>query len=545
MSRINTFFTESSHFLLQGYLLLMGICYPLYTKGSYTSIGEDKYFFYKYVTMSVLVLVLFCGIVSFLTSPKPRVSRRTLPSLREWFVVFFIGAVLLSFFLSPFREAAWTGADGWFMGAETLLLIALSCLFLSRLWRYSDFIWGCFLMGSVVVYGLGISNRFSFYPISFEVTAPDFISTLGNINWYCSYFSVMWPIGACFYLFTEKRYMRILAGGVTVIGFGAGVTQGSSSVFLSLTAVFYLLLFVCVGHWRKYGRRWIELGIYWCFACQMMGLLRILLPGRYNYEGDNLCGKATGTWFSIYLMVFLLLLYLVTVLWEKRFRAVIKEGGRKAVFYGKVILAVIPLGGVLLYFLVTAVNTWAPMGIPGLTDQSLFVFNQSWGNARGATWTTGLELFTRMDGRQKLVGMGPDCFVEYLYTHPDLMEKVQDIFDGAVLKNAHNEWITMLVNLGVLGTAAYGGIFAALFLGFGKKGEDKPVCYIPVVCAFSYLLHNMVSFGQVLNMPFLFLMIGAGESYFRATGQTGGHQWMEKESGPTGRKEIYEKNSIL
>ena len=38
---------------------------------------------------------------------------------------------------------------------------------------------------------------------------------------------------------------------------------------------------------------------------------------------------------------------------------------------------------------------------------------------------------------------------------------------------------------------------------------------MPAVCVFCYLVHNMVSFAQVLNFPFVFLAIAMGEGMIR------------------------------
>jgi O-antigen ligase len=117
-----------------------------------------------------------------------------------------------------------------------------------------------------------------------------------------------------------------------------------------------------------------------------------------------------------------------------------------------------------------------------------------------------------MDSLQRLIGIGPDCFAEYLYGFPDLAAVCNEYFDGQVLKNAHNEILTMTVNVGLLGTVAYIGIFATAFVRLMKSGADEPQQYIPALCMFSYLLHNMVSFTQILNLPFVLLVMAIGEA---------------------------------
>jgi O-antigen ligase len=142
-------------------------------------------------------------------------------------------------------------------------------------------------------------------------------------------------------------------------------------------------------------------------------------------------------------------------------------------------------------------------------------FGDDLSSGRGMTWRMGLQLFARMGPLQRLFGVGPDCFAEYLYSFPDLAALCNEYFGAQILKNAHNEMLTMLVNVGFAGAAAYLGIYAAAFARLLKKGADRPLLYTPALCIISYLLHNMVSFTQILNLPFVLLIMAIGEARMR------------------------------
>ncbi len=533
LSRIKGFIIDSRSFFWQAYILIMAVIYPLYvTAEGYVSIGEDKYLFFKYITLSILIMALIFTL-AVLFSMLKEIRSLTVPQLT---VFIFIGSAGLSFAFSPYRETAWTGAEGWFMGLMTLLLITAAYFGISRMWKYSGAVWIGFVAGSAIVYILGICNRFSFYPVPFAVTSPEFISTLGNINWFSGYFAVIWPIGACMYLFfgniTGNSVIKAVLGIYMVLAFGVGVTQGSSSVFLSFIAVFYILLLVIMGRWEVYGKKWLQLAAIWCLTCQFIRVIRVVFPGRYNYATDNLCAKVTGSSFSLLLLALVILWYGATK--SPKICAVMNSKALKRV------LVAIPIAGITLYFLLLAVNTLLPAGIPGLAGNSYFIFDQAWGNARGATWGAGFKLFFRMDLRQKLFGVGPDCFAEYLYSQPDLVAGFGELFNGAVLRNSHNEWLTMLINTGIVGAASYVAIFVAVIVRYIRKGAVRQILYLPAVCAFSYAVHNMVSFGQVLNMPLLFIIMGIGESYDRLAVTLPAGQTMPKE-----KEEDEEKNRFF
>ncbi len=151
---------------------------------------------------------------------------------------------------------------------------------------------------------------------------------------------------------------------------------------------------------------------------------------------------------------------------------------------------------------------------------SALVFSRQWGSSRGATWSAGLRIYRSMPGLKKLIGVGPDCFAKSLYTIPDLAESVNKQFNGSRLTNAHNEWLNMLVNMGIFGFISYGGIFVSAvirFVYYGEKvfkGKGKYLCIFGF-SAFAYTLHNVVSFQQILSTPFMFLMLGMGEGLVR------------------------------
>lgn len=96
-----------------------------------------------------------------------------------------------------------------------------------------------------------------------------------------------------------------------------------------------------------------------------------------------------------------------------------------------------------------------------------------------------------------------------------MAEGLYAVFGNSRLENAHNELLTMLVNTGVCGALSYAAVFlAAMYCQF-RAGRQKGLLLIPAVCIFSYCIHNMVSFQQVVSTPVVFMLIGFGERELR------------------------------
>jgi O-antigen ligase len=157
----------------------------------------------------------------------------------------------------------------------------------------------------------------------------------------------------------------------------------------------------------------------------------------------------------------------------------------------------------------------AVLALAILGGTGVLAFDDDFGNNRGITWRMGFTLYARMNPFQRLFGIGPDCFAEYLYSFPDLAAICNEQFGNLQLKNAHSEMLTMLVNVGFVGVFAYFGIFATLFVRLVKGGAAKPLLYVPALCIVSYLIHNTVSFTQILNLPFVILVMAVGEAEMR------------------------------
>lgn len=137
-----------------------------------------------------------------------------------------------------------------------------------------------------------------------------------------------------------------------------------------------------------------------------------------------------------------------------------------------------------------------------------------WGNRRGMLWQMAWQGFCRGDLKQKLLGAGPDCFAGYL---EQVLPGGTVLFDkgyfaGSIFTNAHNEWLTTLINLGVLGTAAY----AAVFLTALRKYRRNSMA---IMLLFTYGMYSLISFQQVLNTPFFFLLLGVCEAEQRMNQQ--------------------------
>lgn len=575
------------------YLIMMGVVLPFYyhPETAYMTIGSGKAEFFnkwafgtaKVAGVFLLLYLLTSAVRQFLLWKKERNRKTGGTSLwaavkagcqkfwqsltgTELFAVCYIAALCISYLLTDYPEFAKMGADGWNMGFWPQILFLFFFLLLERTLttRMAKAGIGLMLSASTVVFLLGLLNRYEVNPLHMESSGPGFISTIGNINWYCGYWSVLFPVCCGIFLFREKvlpgssfahtgtlqrdisartgiagqrgasaqpspvfglyRILPVLSGIAVVIGFATGVSQGSDSGLLVLAAM-TLILGCFAGNEKEGLRHFIELLLLFCVSLTGLFALQHLFPERNKYQTAGylfLTGKPWGLIFGVLLLCLYFFLFI-----RKNNRA---NGRTKAVknncdnkLAGTVdrgivwtyrawqILTGLSAASLVLYIGLLIFNTTHPGVIPALDGNALFTFNTSWGSSRGATWSIGIHTFLAQNFGHRLFGVGPDSMAAYLYQSDNstLLAEVKATFGDKRLTNAHGEWITVLVNTGLMGLLSFAAmIISAVGTLFSRKQKTLvKACGLAVLC---YTLHNIFSFEQMMNISQMYLVMGIG-----------------------------------
>lgn len=508
------------------HLLIIGLsaALPLYTGGTYWKLGDTKYTLFRN-------LALFCLAVWLAASAYENVRRLVLrrrkadrdsmavsgdgtgkrpgavQSLKRslglstvdvWMLCYGVGAVLSALF-SRYRETAWLGYNEWYMGALSQLLFVGIYFFVSRCYngkQYSLLLGGT---AAFVVFALGICHRLGLDPSGlmegFGIQSWEYshmLSTIGNINWFCGYCSValVFPVAA--YLKGGSRWKRLAAYAVSVAGLTLLMIQGSD-IGIVLVAV---CLFVCMIMGIGDGgvlRGTIALGMGVFFLLPLYGLLAELLgEGALEAIPPDGFSRVLAHWQGWWL------LGAVGAGLYIGLGRMLRDGKKKRAVRRIAIAAVISV---------------ALAGVAGILVFALRgSFEGGWGNGRGALWSLTLQGFWRNEVLQKLFGVGPDCFAEYMYSAfaAGTLPALGGRWAGTVFANAHNEWLNHLLNIGLAGTVSYLGIFVSGLWRYRK--------FLPGVLALVlYGTVSLTGFQQVLSTPLLFMTLGIAERFAGAS----------------------------
>lgn len=508
------------------YMIVILMVLPLYNKG-YARIGTEKETFFlktmTYGAKTLLPVFLLWLLFRLVTA----VQKKELPKFTEWpaglwknlsvtdrFAVFYGIAVLVSYLFTNYREEALWGTASWRMGMWTQLGAVIVYFMISRMWQWKSWIPALVLPVSAVVFFLGYVNKFCLLPVDPEYVNPSFISTIGNINWYCGYLVTI-LFGGVYLLWRMEEKMtwkKLLLMAYVTIGFASLATQGSSSGIVTFAVVMFVLFGMSVRDSGRMEVFWQEMTMF-SGACLLTFILR-----KANVFSQELVMEGMTDLLTFSMVTILMTILSGTILClihRARLKRSYPEKLLHRIYYG--IAIAVPVM-ILLVLLLTLINTLAGGALtPNITDPNVtkwLTFNVSWGSARGGTWAAGARCFWEADFLHKIFGAGPDCLYAFLSNEGSvgLQAMVNDRFGGSRLTNAHNEWLTVLVDIGVLGLISYTGMMITAIRDFLRAGESKMLVGACGICVLAYTVNNMFSFQQVMNISTVFVVMGIGEN---------------------------------
>lgn len=507
------------------YMLLILAVLPFYNREGYAYIGTDKCNFFCKTgaaagRTAIVVLILYLAFSLAVACQKKYTFAQILSVCREScsvtdaFAGFYGVSLILSYLCSDYRDKILWGADGWYMGFLSQLILVGSYFLIAKCWKPRKWLFCLMMPVSAAVFLLGYLNRFDLDPLGMAIDNSFFISTIGNINWYCGYQMSVFFAGAALLWQgrTLKVWQKLLLMFYTMLGFGSLIVQGSSSGIVATAVVLLAMFCLSVSDSERMYLFWQEMVLLGA-AFLVTYVFQKFGKSGINYEDGVITVLTDGK-----------LVFLVTIVSVLGFAGMVIS--RKRGYYPKKFLrisAVLAVGMVVTAVSVFAAaiiaNTLNPGSLGALSANELFIFSDTWGSNRGATWKAGVMCFLEQDILHKLVGVGPDGMVAFLYQggSSELQELVWKVFPTAHLTNAHNEWLTILVDVGILGCIGFVGMMVSAIVRFlGKKNSDilSRACGL---CLLAYTVNNMFSFQQAMNTPTIFIVLGMGEAFRRSS----------------------------
>jgi O-antigen ligase len=419
-------------------------------------------------------------------------------SVTDFFVLGYGMLCCVSYWFSGYWELALWGYEQWYMGLISQLLFVWIYFLVSRWYDGGKFALWAGQAGFFVAVLLGVLNRLKIDPIGLfrgfaqeEWEYTHLLSTLGNVNWLCGYLAVTSAFSIGGYLIVQSRVKKAILYVNSVLGLLLLCIQSSDAGLLVMGLCGVILFLFALKEEELCGRiLWLALGV--SVAMPVFDGLCTVLNAWVTFPWDDQ-SHLLVTWKGWVLAAGLLLAMIFL---------------RKRLTFAKIKLLVLVLAATVLL--------WGGLAFLPKVLETL-TWDYSWGSGRGGIWHLALESFRQGDIWQKLFGVGPDCFGAHIYATFPVKEYVaiEGPFANTIIANAHNEWLNQLVNIGLLGLCVYVGIFITFLIRCVKGFTKNHFLCIGIIGASLYAINATFSFQEVLNAPFLFLLIGLCENHLR------------------------------
>lgn len=481
-------------------VLIIGI-FPLCYRQSYQMMDEVKYNFFLYSAVACISMLILASVVQFFFTDDPMTLRiKGCAGLVDASVLIYFGIVVLSYICSPYKQYLLFGSSYWYMGLVTQLLFLLTYIFISRDYIHREWVLYVLYGASGIVFLLGVLHRFLIDPLDiynsmYFKQKQMFLSTIGQSSWYSSYLCTVMPLGLYDYFSTDdiKRKKWLLV--YLVLSFSSLVTQNSDSAYISLAGMLLLLLYLGSKSHKGMIRFW-EIMVIMFASFKITGVIQIM-------RGFNaIITEPLSHWMSQSLETWVLLLICICVyIYFKR-----KEVSRtyNYLFYIAITLTVL---AILFLISLIVINT---MGLIPRINTSYLIWNDYWGNFRGISWRVAVESYAMMHSPiHYLIGMGPDSFEVHTCTITSIAEQLDAFWGATRLTNAHNDYLTTLVNYGALGLISYLWMFVCSVKIFVRDKHNKILPGLGI-CILAYALHNFFCYQEICNAPYVYIFLGMG-----------------------------------
>lgn len=478
--------------IVKFYVFATFVLMPLYYENGYFNTLRAKAHIFWVTAGIVLGVALVVELAGIITKNTKLCSFKTILgtfNLMDYSIAGFGVVATLSWLFSDYRAEAFTGSNGWNIGAGTIILLVLVYFYVSRNFQIESKVFAFILTAATILFVLGTLNGLSVDPLGLHAKLADdelyeYIATIGNVNSYAGYLSIIMPVVMGLFIISFTTWQRIWSGIVITLGFISMFMGNSDGAFLGVGFGTLFLVGVSLHKEWKYLRLF-GCGIFFGIAAFICKLLEALWPGdMVTFMGVPKFVLDS----NIYILI--LAICLIFILRYKYYENWLTK---KRMGYISQIFAVFAIAAVAAVVASTAVN-----------------FSGSWGTKRGYIWQFAVSVFADGSIKDKLIGVGPDCFgIPVMNAFNDFIQEHW----GKRIANAHNEYLQYLVTTGILGAVSYIMIYVSSFYDYIKRSywcEEKGIWLFGIM---GYAGQAVVNNPQALNMATLFLFLAIYRSF--------------------------------
>ncbi|MDE6209160.1 MAG: O-antigen ligase family protein [Lachnospiraceae bacterium] len=480
-------------------LMILLMFYPLIFSKAYSGILEIKYLSFIIIATTMIYFyamerLILCNLSS-LKASNILQSVKTL-SLTDISMLIFLLICILSVIFSDYRIEAFTGSCSNNMGLIYYIALVSVYFVVSRINIRKKYIFiACMISFSIIIIFSFIQfmgyDLFNLIGSINDDLRINYLSTLGNTNIYSAFLCLFTPVFMACAVLSRKLKLRSYFYAMSFLGYIGLFTANSDGGYAGFFTAFVLVLLIAVN----YKERIIRF-LYLCFLYCISTCVFLFF---HNIFSDTARPLSDITKFMVYgsATKILLILFVILIVIVDRFKSKIKnEDNIRNISRFAIIAFLIMLA---LLFIASNVDKVFSLGI---LDR-YFKFTNDWGTGRGYVWKWCLNIFGEGTLINKLFGFGTGtCSIELLSAYSHEMRYSL----GYYFTTAHNEFLEILLNVGILGLLSYISVIIATIVKNIKNREYFNIQFTVGIIA--YCIQSMFIAMQPVVIPLVFVFLG-------------------------------------
>ena len=460
------------------FLLIVGI--SMYFENGYFNIISAKKKYFLFITIIDLFLFSILFLLYVLLDGEINVKL----NLIDFGVILFLFNIVIGTAISEDYYITLFGKNGWGLGTYFVSLCILVYFQMSLFKTSIEYTVKVILLVSIIVMLLGSINMLGIDPLGMlsNLQSGDkgkYISTIGNINWYGEYCSIIVTLSTVLIINSEENYNKAILWLSFFLSFFSCIicTSDTGMVGVAVSFIYTFLWGFKSGEIKKSGKIIIVIA-------GILLIIRILYSYKCLYYSPEELQFFLVNKYNIIILIILGILEMV----DK---------------FGKAIKYILPIGLIMIMCLKLDINL----------INKYFIFDDSWGTNRGYIWRYTLKIYNGFSWKNKIWGNGLDNFgtvVQKMYKN-ELY-----IHFGKKLVNAHSQILQLLITTGLNGLTIYYSEIVYILYQSIKMGKKE--CIAVIVSILTYCIQGIFNNFQPVGIVLFTVLVSSVNSCIKYGG---------------------------
>ena len=477
------------------YIFIIIVIFPLIVdKTGFFRILECKYRCFLVISITYLTICIIFSIYSLIKKINI-LKKRTVTRLQKIMILFLL-VNIISCFSSPFfnKYNLFIGV-GRKEGLIASSLYILSYLFISYFGKFKKRHILYFSISSILISLIAILqyigfNPFNMYQNGIGTHNVSFMTTIGNVDFISAVYTIFLSISFASYIFLdnkkEERTIHLLS--IFMGSFIFQIIDVNSGKLAFITVLVIIFPFILQNNIRLSNFLKIVSTILLGTA------INIFMNIEYHYDIGRLGFYFNFNYIVVLFIIVIILLYILSNYLSK-LNFDITKNKKIVINYYKllgllfiltiIMLYIIPFKGGFLYEIHELLH---------------FNFDDDFGTYRIFLWKRTIPLIKDYP----IFGSGPDTFaLRFMPLYSDDIAKIGPL---TINDTAANIYLTMLINLGIVGTINYVVLLLyTIYEGIKRIDNNSLVLLIAIIC---YIIQSFFNLSVVIVTPLFYTLLG-------------------------------------